>query len=424
MELDDDSHAIGASLPADWTSPELQDIAEEPICYGIVQVGKYDARGTPVLAIKNLNTDYITNVHRTSAKVEQAYVRTRTQAGDVVVSVKGTIGRVGLVPPHFEGNISRDLARIRPRKDVSPEFLSQVLRADLVQIRFAAATVGTTRQELSIAPLKKIRVPLPPTLSEQEVIGGALSDADALIESLGQLLAKKRQIKQGVMQKLLTGKRRLPEFQEDWQPKRLDELAEIRSGGTPSTAQPSFWDGRILWCTPTDITALGGAKYLSATARTISLLGLKSSSAEVIPAHSVVMTSRATIGECAINVVPVTTNQGFKNFVTLSHTNVEFFFYLLLMQKDKFVALCGGSTFLEIGKMQLERFQVSVPPTEREQSEIAKVLSAMDDDIALLRMKLEKARQVKDGIMQNLLTGRIRLVDAKTANDLQLVHSA
>jgi type I restriction enzyme, S subunit len=250
---------------------------------------------------------------------------------------------------------------------------------------------------------------LPPTKVEQETIAEALSDADALIESLEQLIAKKRQIKQGAMQELLTGKKRLPGFSGEWSVKRLAQLADIRSGGTPSTTQPQFWDGDVLWCTPTDITALHGFKYLSDTSRKISQAGLKSSSAEIIPANSVVMTSRATIGECAINRVPVSTNQGFKNFTPFEDADVEFLYYLLLTQKQGFINLCGGSTFLEIGKAQLAAFEVRVPTRNAEQASIAAILSDMDSEIATLEAKLAKAHQLKQGMMQELLTGRIRL---------------
>jgi restriction endonuclease S subunit len=102
-----------------------------------------------------------------------------------------------------------------------------------------------TRAKLNRSELNKIEVALPPTKIEQEAIAGALSDADTLIESLEQLIAKKRQIKQGAMQELLTGKKRLPGFSGEWEIKRLDQLAEIRSGGTPSTTQSQFWNGDI-----------------------------------------------------------------------------------------------------------------------------------------------------------------------------------
>jgi type I restriction enzyme, S subunit len=258
--------------------------------------------------------------------------------------------------------------------------------------------------------LRDVVIPLPPTKAEQEAIAEALSDADALIESLEQLLAKKRQIKQGAMQELLTGKRRLPGFSEEWEVKRLGELADIRGGGTPSTTQPQFWDGNVLWCTPTDITGLKGVKYLHSTSRTISHEGLNSSSAELIPANSIVMTSRATIGECAINTVPVSTNQGFKNFIPFDDVDVQYFYYLLLTQKQGFISLCAGSTFLEIGKTQLTAFEVTLPGGKDEQTAIATILSDMDAEIAALESKLAKARSLKQGMMQELLTGRIRLV--------------
>ena len=269
---------------------------------------------------------------------------------------------------------------------------------------------GSALQEIPIATLRSFKVALPPTKAEQEAIADALSDADALIESLEQLIAKRRHIKQGAMQELLTGKKRLPGFKGAWKSKQLDAVAEIRSGGTPSTSQQEYWDGGVLWCTPTDITALKGNKYLQQTARTISVLGLQSSSAELIPAFSVVMTSRATIGECAINRVPVATNQGFKNFVPFEATDGEFLYYLLQTKKPDFISLCGGSTFLEIGKTQLAAFEVSFPIEKLEQTAIATVLSDMDAEIAALEQKLTKSRQVKQGMMHNLLTGKIRLV--------------
>lgn len=258
--------------------------------------------------------------------------------------------------------------------------------------------------------MEGFEISLPPTNAEQKGIAAALNDADALIESLEQLLAKKRNLKQGAMQDLLTGNTRLPGFNGEWESKQLGELADIRSGGTPSTTQPQFWDGDILWCTPTDITALNGRKYLIDTTRKISVSGLKASSAEIIPANSIVMTSRATVGECAINRVDVTTNQGFKNFIPFDKVDVEFLYYLLLTQRQGFINLCGGSTFLEIGKAQLRVFGVRVPATKIEQTAIAAILSDMDDEIVALEGKLAKARHLKQGMMQELLTGRIRLV--------------
>lgn len=257
--------------------------------------------------------------------------------------------------------------------------------------------------------MKKISVPLPP-LSEQRAIAEVLSDVDALIAALDRLIAKKRAIKQGAMQQLLTGKTRLPGFSGSWDIKRLDNVAEIYNGGTPSTNQSEFWDGDVVWCTPTDVTALDGFKYLSKTARTITALGLKASSAELIPAHSIVMTSRATIGECAINTVPVATNQGFKSLVPFQDADVEFLYYLLQTKKRDFLSMCSGSTFPEISKSQVAAFEIELPAKKTEQSAIAAVLSDMDAEIAALEARRDKTRALKQGMMQELLTGRTRLV--------------
>jgi len=274
---------------------------------------------------------------------------------------------------------------------------------------------GAGRYKLTKAALLQIPCALPSPF-EQRVIADAFSDVDALLGALDLLIAKKRDLKQAAMQQLLTGQTRLPGFHGEWEVKRLDELANIRSGGTPSTSVSQFWDGNIPWCTPTDITALNGHKYLSETGRMITQRGLKFSSAEMIPSHSIVMTSRATIGECAINTVPVSTNQGFKNLVPFEAVDVEFLYYLLLTQKQGFISLCGGSTFLEISKTQLAAYQVRLPVVKAEQTAIAEVLTDMDAELAALERWREKTSALKQSMMQRLLTGKTRLVSPKQLN--------
>ena len=279
----------------------------------------------------------------------------------------------------------------------------------LLMKKLGALVATTALPALNGKQLAEMVLARPP-LPEQRVIAAALSDVDALLATLDQMIAKKRDIKQATMQQLLTGKARLPGFSGEWEVKRLEELAEIRSGGTPSTGVPSFWDGDIPWCTPTDITALNGHKYLRETSRLITPLGLNASSAEMIPAQSVVMTSRATIGECAINAVPLSTNQGFKNFIPFVKTDVDFLYYLLGTQKQGLIALCGGSTFLEIGKKQLAAYEVRLPSTKAEQTAIATVLSEMDAELSVLESRRDKTRSLKQAMMQELLTGKTRLV--------------
>lgn len=343
---------------------------------------------------------------------ENEGLRTGLRHGDILISITADIGIIGYVDETVPtpAYINQHVACLRlPADQVSPKFVAYYLASSEPQRRFIEMTDVGAKTGINLTTVGKLTFPCPP-LVEQEAIAEALSDADALIEGLERLIAKKRLIKQGAMQDLLTAKRRLPGFSGEWVARTLPELAEIRSGGTPSTSAPEMWDGDIAWCTPTDITSLKGARLLSKTSRYITDLGLRKSAAELLPEGTIVMTSRATIGECAIATVPISTNQGFKNFIARPDTDRDFLFYLLSLQKAGFIELCSGSTFLEIGMGQLRKYQVMTPEGPCEQKAIAQVLTDMDAELQALDTRLEKARQVKEGMMQNLLTGRIRLV--------------
>ena len=237
--------------------------------------------------------------------------------GDLLVCrLADPAGRACVLPDIGEERIvtSVDVTIFRPPCEVVDRtFLMNVFSTPEWFRAISDRSGGTTHKRISRGALGRISIQIPP-LPEQHAIAAALSDVDALLDGLESLIAKKQGLKVAAMQQLLTGETRLPGFSGEWEVKRLDELADIRSGGTPSTTISQFWDGNIPWCTPTDITALKGTKFLSETTRMITPQGLKASSAEMIPANSIVMTSRATIGECAINSIPVLTNQGFKNF--------------------------------------------------------------------------------------------------------------
>lgn len=321
---------------------------------------------------------------------------------EVAMAAYVTVDRLGLYLNSFCFGY-----RIHSTNCLDGRFLVYLMRSGLGRRAIAALAQGSTRYNISKRTLMRAPLPRPP-LSEQVAITVSLRDVDALLGGLDRVIAKKRDLKQAAMQRLLTGKTRLPGFSGDWTTKPLRDLVEIRSGGTPSTARADFWNGHIPWCTPTDITALNGYKYLAATERKISDSGLRASSAELIPLKSVIMTSRATIGECAINTVSLATSQGFKNFVP-SSVDGEFLFYLMTTQKNHLVQLCGGSTFLEIGKKQLEQFEMYLPSDASEQRAVAKLLADMDAEIDALERRRAKAHDLKVAMMQELLTGKTRL---------------
>lgn len=281
-------------------------------------------------------------------------------------------------------------------------FRSPIIRSQIISKGQGAVRANIGQQELS-----KVVAVLPP-LPEQRAIATALSDMDALISALDKLIAKKRAVKTAAMQQLLTGKQRLPGFGGEWEVRRLGDVCQIISGGTPSTSVPAFWTGEIPWCTPTDITE-NNSKYLSTTNRTISEDGLKHSSAMLLPRGALLLCTRATIGEVKIAAVPVCTNQGFKSLVCGPDASNEFLFYKLVTLKDRLRELGVGSTFLEVSRKDVAALEISLPKLE-EQTAIAAVLSDMDAEIEALAARREKTRQVKQGMMQELLTGRTRLV--------------
>lgn len=397
------------TLPSDWVAVELGEIGQAYIGLTYSPTNVKD-HGKLVLRSSNIQGGKL-------AFDDSVYVqmdvpeRAITQKYDILICARNgsrqLIGKCALIDGEASGSAFGAFMSVY--RSPSNRFIFQQFQSPAVK-RQINDMMGATINQITSKDLHKIKVALPSTQEEQEAIAQALSDADGLIEQIEQLIAKKRAIKQGAMQELLTGKKRLSGFSGKWGTATLESLARISSGGTPSTSRKEFWDGTIPWCTPTDITALGDKKYLTNTQRTISNDGLKSSSAELLPVKSIVMTSRATIGECAINLVPMTTNQGFKNFVPYDHTDAYFLYYLLSTKKSELIGLCGGSTFLEISKTQVSGLEVLVPTDKKEQTEIGSILSKMDDEISALEEKLAKARAIKSGMMHELLTGKTRLV--------------
>ena len=171
-------------------------------------------------------------------------------------------------------------------------------------------------------------------------------------------------------------------------------------GGTPDTTVPSLWNGDIQWFTPTEV---GHQKYVSKSARTITQLGLQKSSAKKLPAGSILLSSRATIGECSIAQRECTTNQGFQNLIPKNDTNNEFLYYLAQTKKHHFIKYASGSTFLEISNSEIRKTKCTVPGTE-EQTQIAAFLSALDDRISVQNKIISKYETLIKGIYHDFFS--------------------
>ena len=192
---------------------------------------------------------------------------------------------------------------------------------------------------------------------------------------------------------------------KDWEVKTIASLGNIVGGGTPSTIIPAYWDGGIQWFTPAEI---GASKYISKSERTISKLGLQSSAARILPKDAILLTTRASIGLSAILSNEATTNQGFQSIIVNTNNCNEYAYYALKTKVSEMFTLASGSTFAEISKAKLASIKLPIPPIA-EQRAIAEALSDVDGLIAALDKKIAKKRLLKQGTMQQLLTGKKRL---------------
>ena len=191
------------------------------------------------------------------------------------------------------------------------------------------------------------------------------------------------------------------EIPKEWEVKKLGDVVEVISGATPKTNINEYWDnGDIYWATPTDITSNG--KYIYKTEKSITESGLKNCSAKLLPIGSILMSSRATIGERCINNVPMATNQGFKSLVCKSEVNNEFIYYYVDILKERLIGLASGSTFLEVSKKVVEDIKIAIPNL-KEQEKIALILSTVDEQIDNVDALIEKKKELKKGLMQTLL---------------------
>lgn len=184
----------------------------------------------------------------------------------------------------------------------------------------------------------------------------------------------------------------LQSLPKGWKLSTLGDECEIIGGGTPKRNNPDYFSGDTPWATPTDVTALDGL-YISTTKETVTPEGIASSSTKLLPKGTVLLTSRATIGFTAITVVPICTNQGFANFICKKDLIPEYLAYWLPTQKELMFREAGGTTFKEISKGALKKFEIPVPPT-KEQHHIVDILKRADGIRRLRKQAQDTARQL------------------------------
>lgn len=192
---------------------------------------------------------------------------------------------------------------------------------------------------------------------------------------------------------------RFPEFTEGWATKSISDLATVIGGGTPDTTVKSYWNGDIQWFTPSEI---GKNKYVDLSLRTITEEGLNNSSAKLLPPHTILLSSRATVGECSIALQECATNQGFQSLIA-KNCDMDFLYYLIQTKKKELIRKACGSTFLEISANEIRKIHTYVPSIN-EQKKIGVLLSLIDKRIATQNKIIEDLRLLRDAISVCLLS--------------------
>jgi len=197
---------------------------------------------------------------------------------------------------------------------------------------------------------------------------------------------------------------RFPEFKAEWKRKKLGEVAEIVGGGTPDTNIDEYWDGNIQWFTPSEIKS----NFVSKSIRTITELGLKKSSAKLLPIGAILLTTRATIGDVAIAEQECATNQGFQSLIVYKNVNNKFIANWIRINKNKFIKLAKGSTFAEISKKDIEKINIFITELP-EQTKIASFLSLIDERISTQMKIIEEWEKLKKGMIDELFLQKLIL---------------
>lgn len=416
-------------LPADWDVLQIKDLKPFVTSGSRGWAAYYAERGAAFIRISNLSRGCIypdlddlrfVNVPAGNSEAE----RTQLKDGDVLISITADIGIIGYVTAEVPkpAYINQHIALLRFDSETTcPRYVAYFLASERPQKLFRFLTDSGAKAGMNLTTVQQVRLAVPSEKREQEAIAQALSDADALIASLERLLAKKRDIKQGVMQELLTGKRRLPGFNGDWQEKPLGHLFTFSGGYTASREQLSTEGHCYLHYGDIHKSAKSfidvSVEFADIPKLDIPLNLVRSSA--LLGDGDVVFVDASEDDEGTSKHV-VVVNKGKIPFISGLHTIVakaktdelthEYRRYCFQTRavRDQFLFYAVGTKVSGISKGNVGKIMILVPP-KREQTAIAAVLSDIDAELETIQVKLAKARFLKQGMAQELLTGRIRL---------------
>ena len=315
----------------------------------------------------------------------------RVEKGDFIIHLRSFEG--GLEMAHETGIVSPAYTILRCSKPHSSLFYEAYFHTDEFINHVLSKAVEGIRdgRQISYEAFKWLGIPYC-TNAEQEKISGLFDAINRRIEKQEQIVNALKKYKRGLNHKLI--------FEIDEQYNReLGTVCSIVGGGTPDTLRPEYWEGNVEWFTPSEI---GKSKYVLSSLRKISQVGLSNSSAKSLPAGTVLLTTRATLGEMSIARSECSTNQGFQSLVADSKRVLpEYLYYLQILIKPWCEKYASGNTFREISKASLSKCVVPVPCLNS-QKRIVCILSRIDELIETHERAEDSLTQIKEGLLQQL----------------------
>ncbi len=407
-------------IPEDWIVEPLEKFTTF-ISYGFTNPMPTTVKGPYMLTAKDINGGKIQyrEARQTSIDAFNKLLTSKSKPikNDLLLTKDGTLGRLALVEDE-PVCINQSVAVLRPNQRIVPNFFQLLLESEYYQDQMLENAGGSTIKHIYITVVNKMLLGLPQSLVEQQKIAIALSDTDALISELEKLIEKKQAIKTATMQQLLTGKTRLPEFAlreddtpkaykdselgqipEDWEVKKLGELVEITSGESPSKF--NFVNDGIPYFKVEQLN--NGNFYAESTPYSVKL-------GKTILAGSLIFPKRgASILSNKIRILKVNACMDTNLMaLTCSHElNPNYLLYSLSYSGLDKVA--DTTSIPQINNKHILPYKIFYPSVS-EQIRISSILVDLENDIELSQQKIEKLRKIKLGMMQELLTGKTRLV--------------
>jgi type I restriction enzyme S subunit len=405
-------HTEVGVIPEEWDVAKLDDVSR--IVDSLHQTPGFVGDGYAMVRVSDIKTGNLelSETLKVTKEVFETFTKTyRPRRNDIVLSRVGSYGVSSFVETDEPFCMGQNTVVIRP--EIPPRLLYYLLNSQSTKRQIDDGSFGSGYKALSLKNIKSLVVPVPSTEAEQLAIAEALRDADLLLGALDELIAKKRDVKQAAMQQLLTGETRLPGFHDEWEERRLGDLAEMGSGGTPSSSVAAYYDGDIPWVSISDMTDAG--KVIVTTERNLSRAGYENSAAQMFPIGTVLYAMYASLGECSIAGISLCTSQAILGIRPKENLYGEFLYYFLVSLKTVVRSLGQHGTQANLNKGMVQDFRLRLPRLP-EQTAIAAVLSDMDAELRALEARRNKTRDLKQAMMQELLTGKTRLFPAGTAH--------